>query len=214
VATLCLAAGILGVLVKAAPHLLPYGGEGEGSVFAIPHGAVLFIGILCFTVFLTEAAVLDWSAVFLTSTRGVVPSYAGLGYAAFAGTMTVGRLTGDAIVRRFGCAHVVVIGSLIAAAGLAFATLVPTWEAGLLGFALVGVGCSNIVPVLYTAVGRQKVVPEHVAVPAISTLGYAGILVGPAIIGFLAHVSSLPVALLAVAILLLGVAASGRVLKV
>ena len=74
VATLCVAAGILGVLVKAAPHLLPYGGEGDGSIFAIPRGIVLFIGILCFILFLTEAAVLDWSAVFLTSTRGVVPS--------------------------------------------------------------------------------------------------------------------------------------------
>ena len=155
---------------------------------------------------------LDCSAVFLTSTRGVQPSYAGLAYAAFAGTMTVGRLTGDAIVRRIGGARVVFIGSLIAAMGLAFATLVPTWEAGMLGFALVGVGCSNIVPVLYTAVGRQKVVPEHVAVPAISTLGYAEILVGPAIIGFLAHVSSLPIAFLAVAILLLGVAAGARML--
>ena len=213
VATLCVAAGILGVLAKAAPHLLPYGGQGEGSVFAIPHGVVLFIGILCFILFLTEAAVLDWSAVFLTSTRGVKPHYAGLAYAAFAGTMTVGRLTGDAIVRRIGGPRVVVIGSLIAAMGLAFATLVPTWEAGILGFALVGVGCSNIVPVLYTAVGRQKVVPEHVAVPAISTLGYAGILVGPAIIGLLAQVSSLAVALLAVAILLLGVAASGRMIQ-
>jgi MFS family permease len=179
----------------------------------MPHGVVLFIGILWFILFLIEAAVLDWSAVFLTSTRGVAPSYAGFGYAAFAGTMTVGRLTGDAIVRRIGGAHVVATGSLIAAAGLAFATLVPTWEAGILGFALAGAGCSNIVPVLYTAVGRQKVVPEHVAVPAISTLGYAGILVGPAIIGFLAHVSSLQIALMAVAILLLGVAAGGRLLQ-
>ena len=214
VATLCVAVGILGVLVKAAPYLLPYGGQGEGSIFAIPRGIVLFIGILCFILFLTEAAVLDWSAVFLTSARGVVPSYAGLGYAAFAGTMTVGRLTGDAIVRRIGGALVVVIGSLVAAAGLAFATLVPTWEAGMLGFALVGAGCSNIVPVLYTAVGRQKVMPEHIAVPAISTIGYAGILTGPAFIGFIAHMASLPIAFLAVTILLLGVAASGRVLKV
>ena len=128
--------------------------------------------------------------------------------------MTVGRLTGDAIVRRIGGVRVVVIGSLVAAAGLAFATLVPTWEAGMLGFALVGAGCSNIVPVLYTAVGRQKVMPEHIAVPAISTIGYAGILTGPAFIGFIAHMASLPIAFLAVTMLLLGVAASGRVLKV
>jgi predicted MFS family arabinose efflux permease len=212
--TLCVAGAILGVLVKAAPHLLPYGGEGKGSVFAIPHGPVLFIGILCFAVFLTEAAVLDWSAVFLTSTRGVEPSHAGIAYAAFALTMTAGRLTGDGIVHRTGGATVVAFGSLCAAAGLTLAMLVPFWGAAMLGFALVGAGCSNIVPVLYTAVGRQKAMPEHVAVPAISTLGYAGILAGPAMIGLIAHMTSLPIAFLGVAILLVLVAASGRVLQV
>ncbi len=52
-------------LLKAGPHLLPYGGESSGPAFAIPHGVVLFIGCLCFIVFLAEEAVLDWSAVFL-----------------------------------------------------------------------------------------------------------------------------------------------------
>jgi len=174
----------------------------------------LFIGILCFAVFLTEAAVLDWSAVFLTSTRGVEPSHAGIAYAAFALTMTAGRLTGDGIVHRTGGATVVAFGSLCAAAGLTLAMLVPFWGAAMLGFALVGAGCSNIVPVLYTAVGRQKAMPEHVAVPAISTLGYAGILAGPAMIGLTAHMTSLPIAFLGVAILLVLVAASGRVLQV
>lgn len=157
---------------------------------------------------------LDWSAVFLTSVRGVEPSHAGLGYAALALTMTVGRLAGDAIVRRVGGTRVVVVGGLCAAAGVALATLVPAWEVGLLGYALVGAGCANIVPVLYTAVGRQTIMPESLAVPAITTLGYAGILAGPAAIGFVAHSTSLPVAFLAVAVLLLGVAASGRLLRV
>jgi MFS family permease len=157
--------------------------------------------------------VLDWSALFLTSVRGVEPSYGGLGYAAFALTMTVGRLTGDAVVRRIGGARVLVIGSLCAAAGFVLAVLFSTWVSGVLGFAFVGAGCSNIVPVLYTAVGRQKVVPEHVAVPAITTLGYAGILSGPAAIGFVAHTTSLSIAFLAVGCLLAGVGASGRTLR-
>jgi hypothetical protein len=84
----------------------------------------------------------------------------------------------------------------------------------LLGYAFVGVGCSNIVPVLYTSAGRQKVVPEHVAVPAITTLGYAGILVGPAAIGFVAHAASLSVAFLCLTVLLAGVAVSGHLLRV
>ena len=204
----------LAALLKAAPHLLPYGSESSGPAFAIPHGVVLFIGCLCFIVFLAEGAVLDWSAVFLSAERGLDEAYAGLGYAAFALTMTAGRLTGDAIVRRLGATHVIVIGGALATAGMLLATLFPAWETALLGYALVGAGCSNIVPVLYTAVGRQKVMPEHIAVPAITTLGYAGILAGPAVIGFIAHGSSLSTAFVLIAVLLATVAISGKVLKV
>jgi predicted MFS family arabinose efflux permease len=205
---------LLLALLKAAPHLLPYGSESTGPAFAVPHGIVLFIGGMCFIVFLAEGAALDWSAVFLAQERGIDTAYAGLGYAAFALTMTVGRLTGDRIVRRLGSTRVIVFGGLTAAAGLALATFAPTWQAALLGYAFLGAGCSNIVPVLYTAVGKQTVMPEHIAVPAITTLGYAGILAGPAVIGFIAHGSSLSFAFGLMALLLVAVAIGGRVLKV
>ncbi|MCO8309095.1 MFS transporter [Pseudomonas mandelii] len=201
-------------LLKAAPHLLPYGSESSGPAFAVPHGIVLFIGGMCFIVFLAEGAALDWSAVFLAQERGIDTAYAGLGYAAFALTMTVGRLTGDAIVRRLGATRVIVLGGSTAAAGLALATFAPSWEAALVGYALLGAGCSNIVPVLYTAVGKQTVMPESIAVPAITTLGYAGILAGPAVIGFIAHGSSLSFAFGLMAVLLVAVAIGGKVLKV
>ena len=213
-ATLVVNGVLLVALFKAAPHLLPYGSESSGPAFAIPHGVVLFIGILCFIVFLAEGAVLDWSAVFLTTERAVDTAYAGLGYAAFALTMTVGRLTGDSVVHRLGAKRVIIYGGLIAAAGFLLATLAPMWQAALLGYALVGAGCSNIVPVLYTAVGKQTLMPEAIAVPAITTIGYAGILAGPALIGFVAHGSSLSIAFGLIAISLVAVAASGKVLKV
>ncbi len=210
IATFGVVAGIVLALTVATPHLLAYGSEQEGPAFAVPHGVVLFLGVLCFVVFLTEGAVLDWSAVFLNTLRGMAPSHAGLGYASFAVTMTIGRLTGDAIVRRLGGRKVIALGGCLAAAGLVLATVVPAWEAGLLGYVLVGAGCSNIVPVLFTSVGRQRAMPENVAVPAMTTVGYAGILAGPAAIGFIAHVSSLPTAFLVLSVLLLGVAASAR----
>jgi MFS family permease len=213
-ATLVVVALLVVALLKAAPHMLPYGSRSSGPAFAVPHGVVLFIGCLCFVVFLAEGAVLDWSAVFLSAERQVDAAYAGLGYAAFALTMTVGRLTGDAIVHKLGATRVIVMGGSVAAAGLLLATLAPAWEAALVGYALVGVGCSNIVPVLYTAVGKQTVMPEAIAVPAITTLGYAGILAGPALIGFIAHGSSLSIAFGLIAVMLIGVAASGKVLKV
>jgi MFS family permease len=128
--------------------------------------------------------------------------------------MTAGRLTGDAIVRRLGAKKVIIVGGVLAASGIFLATLSSAWEVALLGYALVGAGCSNIVPVLYTAVGQQKVMPEHIAVPAITTLGYAGILTGPAAIGFIAHGSSLATAFLVIGILLVAVAISGKILRV
>ena len=76
--------------------------------------------------------------------------------------------------------------------------------------ALIGVGCSNIAPVLFTAAGRQQRTPSHVALPLVLTLGYTGLLTGPAAIGFVAHWTSLGVAFLCVAALLLAVTASSR----
>jgi predicted MFS family arabinose efflux permease len=213
-AVLGVVAVIVLALVLSASRLLPYGSKNEGPAFALPHGIVLFIGALCFILFLTEGALLDWSAVFLTSIRGMEASHAGLGYAAFSLTMTIGRLTGDRVVRRVGPIRIVIFGALCAAGGIALATFVPSWQVALLGYALVGVGCSNIVPVLFSSVGRQTIMPENVAVPAITTLGYAGILVGPAAIGFVSHSTNLQTAFLMLAVLLLGVAASARLLRV
>jgi MFS family permease len=212
-AMLVVVALVLAALLKAMAHFLDSRSQSSGPAFAIPRGVVLFLGLLCFTVFLSEGAMLDWSAVYLSEMRGVATSYAGLGYAVFALTMTLGRFFGDAIVRRIGSSRVIILGGLCAAAGLALATLVPFWQATLLGYALVGAGCSNIVPVCYSAVGRQKSMPESVAVPALTTLGYAGILVGPAAIGFVAHVSSLESAFMILAVMLLAVALAGSRLK-
>lgn len=205
-------AGVL-LLMGIRRHVLPYGNPAEGPPFALPRGEVLFLGMLCMTVFLVEGSMMDWSAVMLTENHGMPVAQAGYGFAAFSLTMTFGRLTGDRIVARVGRRSVVTVGGLLAMGGILLATLVPLWQAALLGYAMVGLGCSNIVPVLFTAVGRQTSMPQSVAVPAMSTLGYAGVLAGPAAIGFIAHHSSLPMAFLLVAALMLFVAISGRFLK-
>lgn len=210
-----LAAVVVMVLATLIAYkgLLPYGNPAEGPSFAIPRGEVLFLGVLCFIVFLVEGAMLDWSAVFMTEQRGMPPAQSGFAFASFSMAMTIGRLTGDNVVAKIGRRAIVAGGGLLAAGGVALATLVPFEVVALLGYALVGVGCSNIVPVLFTAVGRQKTMPQAVAVPAITSLGYAGILAGPASIGFIAHHSRLSIAFLCVATLMLAVAASSRLLR-
>ncbi|MFC6792345.1 MFS transporter [Methylobacterium komagatae] len=212
--TTWLAVAAIALLFAASwPGILARTTTAGGPAFALPRGTVLVIGILCCIVFLTEGSVLDWSAVFLAQDRGLDPARATLGYAAFSVTMTAGRLAGDWIVARLGRSPVVVLGGLCAAAGLALSVLVPAWEAALAGYALIGAGCANIVPVLFTAAGRQDAMPASVAVPAVTTFGYAGVLAGPALIGFIAQATSLPFAFLTVAVLLVGVAAAGRVLR-
>nr|WP_295376418.1 MFS transporter [Pseudoxanthomonas sp.] len=193
--------------------LLPYGSPHEGPLFAVPHGFVLLLGVLGFVVFLTEGAMLDWSAVFLTEQRGMASAQAGFGYACFALAMTAGRFAGDAIVARLGPSRVVWQGGLLAAAGITLSALLPEWQWSLLGYTLVGLGCSNIVPVLFTAAGRQKVMPQALAVPAMTTIAYAGVLTGPAGIGFIAHHSSLPTAFLLLAAMMVGVATCGRAVR-
>ena len=208
--TLAIVAVTLLALAVSWSHLLPYGGQAGGPAFALPHGKVLWLGLIACVVFLTEGAVLDWSAVFLASERGVRPEQAGVAYTCFAVAMTIGRLTGDTVVSRLGPRQVLLLGGLCASLGLGVATLVPSLGATLVGFTLVGVGCSNIVPVAFSAAGNQQSMPESQAIPAITTLGYAGILVGPAAIGFVAKATSLHTALLGLSGLLLGVAAASR----
>jgi MFS family permease len=196
--------------VLAFPGQLSYGGRSDGPGFGLPRGVVLLLGVLCCIVFLTEGAVLDWSALFLSGAGFVEPSQGGLGYAAFSAAMTLCRLFGDGVVRRLGPKVLVAGGGVTAALGLVLATQAPFAWASLAGFALVGIGCANIVPVLFSAAGRQREMPEALAVPSITTLGYAGILAGPAAIGFVARYSSVGIGLLVVAVLLVGVAVSAR----
>ena len=211
--TLVVVVTIVIALLIAYPALLSYGNPAEGPPFAIPHGIVLFLGVLCFIVFLVEGSMLDWSAVFLAEQRGVPVAQAGFGFASFSLAMTLGRLTGDSIVATIGRRAVLAAGGLLSAGGIALAVTAPWWQVALVGYALVGLGCSNIVPVLYTAVGRQTTMPQAVAIPAITTLGYAGILAGPAGIGFIAHQSSLSAAFFLVAALMVAVAASSGMLR-
>ena len=214
ITTLFVSTIVLASAFVIRPFLLPYGArETGGPIFALPHGVVLFIGILCFVVFLTEGSMIDWSAVFLIRARNVVPAHAGIGYAVFSITMTVGRLCGNFLVSKLGGSKIILFGALSASAGLLIAVFAPMLSLSVAGFALVGIGCSNIVPVLFSTAGRQTRMPSGLAISAISTVGYAGILAGPALIGFVSHQTSLQTAFVIVAVALIVVATSSRVAR-
>lgn len=181
----------------------------EGNLrFNWLHSSVLFLGMMCFVVFLAEGAILDWSAIFLRDTKGMATEFAGAGYAAFSIAMATMRLVGDKLVARLNSKTVVVSGSLIGAAGLLIAVLSPWVFGALVGFVLMGVGAANIVPVFFSDAGRLPGIAPTVSIPVITTIGYTGLLAGPALLGFIAQQFSLSTALGFVALLLLLVSLS------
>jgi predicted MFS family arabinose efflux permease len=193
-ATILAAALALLALVEQR-HLLSGHRDEPGATFTIvPKPTVILLGALCFISFLAEGAVLDWSAVFLRDIRMVDVSLAGIGYGVFSVAMAAGRFAGDRITHSMGSRRVLRIGSCIAGLGFLLAAGVP-WTAGvLLGFVLIGLGASNVVPVLFSASGRVPDVPAGIALATVTTIGYAGLLLGPALVGFVAQSTSLPVA--------------------
>ncbi|KTF34779.1 MFS transporter [Xanthomonas vesicatoria] len=204
---------VLIVAALAAPHWRAEQGAQQGPLLAWPRGSVLFIGILAFVVFLAEGTILDWSAVFLTQVRSADATKAGAGYVIFALTMTATRLFGDALVERMGRIRSIMLGGLGACAGFLIAVLTPWWQLSLLGYALIGLGCANIAPALFSMAGQQRAMPEGMAITAMTTLGYAGVLAGPALIGFAAQGWGLTGALMLVAAAMCAVAISARWLQ-
>lgn len=188
-------------LALAWPRLLT-ARAGEPMSFALPRGIVLLLAILAGITFLVEGAVLDWGALLVTGKGLLDPAHGGLGYMLFAGAMTVGRLTGDRIVARLGGVRVLIWGGIVAVLGIVLLLASPVAVIALFGFVLIGLGASNIVPVLFSLAGRQKVMPPALAVASVTTVGYGGILLGPAMLGLVAHQFDLSVAFALLALLL------------
>jgi MFS family permease len=168
----------------------------------LPRGIVLVLASLTAVTFLAEGALLDWSALLITDARLVGVEQGGLGYMLFAIAMTVGRLAGDTLTARVGDRSTLLWGGCIAVAGFALLLTSPIAAVALAGFILIGLGAANIVPVLFRHAGSQTVMPAGLAVAAITTSGYAGVLMGPASIGFVAKAVGLNVAFWMLAALL------------
>ncbi|NDJ55988.1 MFS transporter [Enterobacteriaceae bacterium 4M9] len=177
------------LLAVSSRNILPKqsgttGGKGQ-TLRALSHPPIMVIAVLCFFVFMLEGAMLDWSAVFMTSERGMSASLAGFGYTLYSITVTLGRMSGDRLVSALGGKLVLLFGCATACAGIVLLVFVG-WGA-LPGFVLVGAGLSNIIPVLFTSAGNQPGISADFAIPAITLFGYSGLLAGPALIGFIAH---------------------------
>ena len=176
----------------------------------LPQPLIILIGIACFIIFMTEGAAMDWSGIYLTQQYGVNAAFAGLAYTFFAIAMTTGRFTGHYLIRYFGEKKLLTYSAICATLGLALVSIAPHWWLVLVGYTLVGTGCSNIVPIMFSRAGRQTVMPSAVALSCVSTLAYTGILVGPAFIGMIGELIGLKTVFMALSGLLLLIVALNR----
>jgi predicted MFS family arabinose efflux permease len=187
-------------LAVAAPRLLR-AGDADPPRFALPRGIVLLLAALTAAVFLVEGAILDWGAL-LTVERGLLETErAGLGFMLFSVAMAGGRLLGDRLVAAIGAFATLFWGGVVVVSGLSLMLLPLGLVAALAGFFLVGLGAANLVPVLFSAAGRQRIMAPGLAIAAVTTTGYAGILLGPALIGFASQQTSLVAAFWGLALL-------------
>jgi predicted MFS family arabinose efflux permease len=213
----CLAligAGILAIVLASAAWLrLPLHEQVQpGPAFARPSRALLGIAGLAFLCMMTEGAMADWSAVYLADSLHASAVLAAAGYGAFSLTMAAGRLLGDRAVRVLSDGWIVRAGALLAATGFGLAVWAPHPAMVILGFALVGIGLANIVPVLFSAAGRTWTQAPSVGVAMTVTAGFTGFLTGPPVIGLTAQLVGLRAAmvlLIASALVVAGLARAG-----
>ena len=194
-ATLPCTAAMMVAMGLTAPRLAEAGRVAEGHSLAWPRSAaMLLLAGLAAVCFLVEGAMLDWSALLLTTRSLAAPAQGGLGYAFFAVAMTVGRFSGDAITSRIGDRATMQWGGALAVAGFVVLLCGGRLELALGGFVLIGLGAANVVPVLFRRCGSVPGTSPAMAVAALTTVGYAGQLMGPAAVGFVSQLSSLPAA--------------------
>lgn len=184
--------------------------DADGVHFAWPRGLLLLIGLLILAGMLAEGVMYDWSVLYVQQELGALPQRAALAYVAFSGATAAMRFAGDWVRARVAERTVVVAGALLSAVAMAATLLAHDTTVAMVGFAFVGVGLATVVPILYNAATRVPGVSRAAGIASASSIGYVGFMIGPPVVGAIAHASSLSWAMgtLVVACLLLMIGAT------
>lgn len=182
----------------------------SGKGFVWPTRATISLGLLCFLALMAEGAIVDWSGLMLRQRFTLDASTAALGFAAFAAGMSLSRLLGDRMRMKFGATRLVRWSAFLMALGLAIALIIPSASIAILALALAGIGIGNAAPILFAGGGRLEPDAPGRGIAAVTTLGYAGFLAGPPLIGLVGEFTGLTVALGLVVLASLVIALSAR----
>lgn len=188
------------------------GQKEKKKVFVKPDRYIITLGIIAFACMICEGTMFDWSGIYFEKIVQAPKDMTRLGYVAFMFTMTAGRFTADYLVTRFGVHRILRMSGLFIITGMMLAILFPYVSTATLGFLIVGIGTSSVVPMAYSLAGRSKKMLPGVALASVSSIGFLGFLIGPPIIGFISELSNLRVSFALIALLGLGTTImSGRI---
>lgn len=172
--------------------------EEKRPLFAMPDRSLIGLGIIAFCSMMAEGAMFDWSGIYFINVIKVDAELTGLGYTTFMIAMAGMRFLADGISARFGLIRILQLSGALTTAGLLLAVIVPDLIPALIGFFLIGMGVSSVVPMVYSAAGKSRTLSPGSALTAVSSLGFMGLLIGPPLIGFIAEATSLRISFLAI----------------
>jgi predicted MFS family arabinose efflux permease len=159
--------------------------------FTKPQGVLVQLGIIGFCSMATEGAMFDWSGVYFKDIVKAPQALVILGYASFMIMMAAGRFLGDKVIARYGRKRMLQVSGVIISTGMFIAVVFPFLIPATIGFMLVGIGVSGIVPMVYSIAGSNAKVPPGIALAMVSGVSYFGFLMGPPLIGYISALSSL-----------------------
>lgn len=172
----------------------------SGFTLSLPDKPIMKLGIVCFCSMLCEGCMFDWSGVYFKQVIGAEEEMVTTGFIAFMSMMALGRFISDSFTNRWGTHVVLQFSGVLIFAGLLLAVLMPYFVPGIIGFFMVGLGTSSVVPLTYSEVGKTSSTTPGKSIAMVATIGYFGFLLGPPLIGFIADALTLRVSFALVAV--------------
>jgi len=174
------------------------------KLFVKPDRYIILLGLIAFACMICEGTMFDWSVIYFEKVLKVSQNLIRLGFVSFMFTMAGGRFIADRYVTKYGVTRILKLSGISIFSGLMLAVIFPNIITATLGFLLVGIGVSSVVPMVYSLAGKSKKMVPGVALAAVSSISFLGFLIGPPIIGFIAQLSNLRWSFALIALLGLG----------
>jgi len=174
--------------------------QASSRFFVKPPSSLVRLGLIAFCCMLCEGAMFDWSSVYFQKVVSPPKEWIGLGYTAFMLCMALGRFVADWVVMQLGFKKTIVLSGFLIAAGLSIAVIFPSLFTAIIGFAVVGIGVSSVIPIVYSQAGKNGDITPSTALAMVSSIGFLGFLVGPPLIGLLAGLVDLRLSFVFIAI--------------